>query len=95
MSTPALIKFETDGAVYLHYDGYPEDIYSMWDNFVREMSDNTGDTRLDDAPYLAARFVAWYTGGNFTTLGIGICHPDVDYGQCYTYKIDRGRISRV
>lgn len=97
MSTPALIKFEDDGAVYLHWDGYPNDILELWLRFREDVEKKSpNDTRFNDAPYCAARFVAylvrsWWEENSYDT-GIGIANPKHDYGQVYTYKVEDGII---
>lgn len=100
MSTPALIRFEDDGAIYLHWDGYPEDIYEEWEEFIADVQDKAmNDTRFGDGPYLAARFVTWWTRKNWPAngygLSIGVCHPDKSYGQCYTYQVRGDKIRKL
>lgn len=100
MSTPALIKFEDDGAVYIHWDGYPQDILELWLSFREDVEKKQpNDTRFGDSAYIAARFVAFLTRRQWPEndygLGIGIANPKHDYGQVYTYEVKDGYIKEI
>lgn len=96
MSTPALVKFENDGAVYIHWDGYPESIIPNFQAFLREVQASVIDTRFEDASYLAAKYVVWQArnfcdSDNYLDfISLGIANPKNDYGQYYTYVVNCG-----
>lgn len=65
MSTRATIHFHYEGdtkptaIIYRHGDGYPDGLGKDLDQFVKELKENVEDNRLNDAAYLAAKWVVW------------------------------------
>lgn len=95
MSTPASVTFtqggKAVGSVYLHWDGYPENVLPLLDGFFGAIQvEASNDTRFYDASYLAARFVYYFgrmqdKGLNYT--GIGLMLPG-SVGVDYEYTVD-------
>lgn len=104
MSTRTNIHFcegETIVAnIYRHYDGSPEVVLKDLEQFFSDVEAQThGDTRFDDASYLAAKFIVWQAARyaaidsgfreakeplNF--LGLGVMHVDAGDGE-YIYEL--------
>jgi hypothetical protein len=94
MSTHATIKFTdnefVEANIYIHYDGYESNILPMLDRFYNWNEDLVTEIpsvslRYDDAAYLAARFVHYFTTKELTVyngLGIGIGLKE-DCGHVY------------
>ena len=69
MSTRCNIHFNySDGTVaaniYRHCDGYPDGVLPDLARFFQDVQDQTDDTRFNDPPYLAAKFVVWQAAKN-------------------------------
>ena len=45
--------------IYRHSDGYPSGAGKDIQQFLRDVSENTKDTRFGDPSYLAAKYVVW------------------------------------
>ena len=92
MSTHATLIFEqphVEARIYLHYDGYPSNVKDLLEDFFEwnEYAFKEG-TRYNDAAYLAARFVRFFTDTEgYDGLGIGIGNKD-DIGYVYHVKTD-------
>ena len=87
MSTRATVHFQqggqTEAIVYRHGDGYPDGLGKDLEGFLDELVAKVEDTRFDDPPYLAAKWIVWDAikygnrGGNFLNfLGVGIVLTD-------------------
>lgn len=108
MSTRATITFAYhDGTpaacIYRHCDGYPDGLLPDLDAFFAQVEADTDDTRFTDAPYLAAKFVAWQAAQNnafekkyarpgqkcgpLNFLSLGIIPIGADYGAEYRYTV--------
>jgi hypothetical protein len=61
--TRAVVKFsygtEVVARIYIHSDGAPETLGAGLNTFLKLLKANVKDPRLDDAPYLAAKFVVY------------------------------------
>jgi hypothetical protein len=97
MATRSQVKFSEGGAVaanvYVHWDGYPDGEggrLNQLKQFFTEVKNQCGDTRFNDAEYLAAKYIVWYAISNCTDEnpnplnfgGIGPCledHGDIEY----------------
>jgi hypothetical protein len=97
MATRSQVKFSEGGAVaanvYVHWDGYPEGEGGrlvQLKRFFKDVKEQTGDTRFNDAEYLAAKYIVWYALEQCTDespnplsfSGIGPCiedHGDIEY----------------
>ena len=57
MSTPSVIEFvgSDSFAVYVHHDGYPENMIPLLKEFLK-----WNKSRNNDAGYTAANFIYWY-----------------------------------
>lgn len=103
MSTPCITEFWDDdyniAVVYRHWDGDPAEAGKDLLRFM-ELDAQAG-SRVGDAPYLSARYVAFLAAtefckdpdnpANFT--GVGIVQPGQDLGQYYTYVVkDDGEV---
>lgn len=98
MSTPAVIKFSDDGAVYVHWDGYPENILPDWERFKEAVKRETTDHRFGDPAYLAAKYVVYKArefGNGLNFLSLGVVNPDGNYGQEHTYVVVNGEIKEI
>ncbi len=97
MSTSATINF-MDGTtvkarVYRHFDGY--DIETDLQRFLDAVAKQCpGDTRFDDAEYLAAKYVVWQAGEYakdktkpLVFNGVGVLNPYAEYGTEFTATV--------
>lgn len=82
MSTKAAVYFAApDGdilaAVYLHFSGYDagSDVRDFLAAVARAAAPDARAARFHDPSYLAARFIAWKTGGDLLALGVGVMIP--------------------
>lgn len=68
MATRATIHFKyvdeekSEAIVYRHWDGYPEGMGQDLYRFLEEVKNQCADTRFNDPPYLAAKYVVWQAG---------------------------------
>ena len=87
MGSRAEVRFmwgETvEAAIYIHWDGYPEGVFALFDRFYKAVEAETTDHRYNDPSYLAAKFVVFVARegasdgpqGNLNFLGVGIVQP--------------------
>lgn len=59
MGTPCNIKFGNSANIYLHWDGYPQNVMSVLHTFVKAVETHCEDTRFNDMDYLASKFVVF------------------------------------
>lgn len=99
MSTPGIFHFKQAekgpilASVYVHHDCYlsGDSDYggdTMLEDFFKEVNkDCEGDTRFDDPPYLAAKFVVFQAGKplSLSFLGVGVVQSDDS--EDYNYYI--------
>ena len=94
MSTSCTVKFAPyGGTVYKHWDGYPSEMEPLLERFFDTVEEETQDTRFNDAPYLAARFVVFLANeyrregaGQMDFLSVGIT-DGTNQGEEYTYTV--------
>jgi hypothetical protein len=101
MSTRATISFKEDGrlasCIYKHSDGYPDGEHGMLNDFDRFFAavkeQCNGDTRFNDATYLAAKYVVWLASPDadrpLCFSGVGVVTKASDIGDAeYDYVLD-------
>ena len=99
MSTPAVVAFagrngKEQAAVYKHWDGHPDTMTALFEEFFAAVESQTLDTRYGDPTYLAAKFLVFLAahyrkenGGELAFLSVGIVQPGANHGQCYDYTL--------
>jgi hypothetical protein len=96
MGDRAIIQFaqrgEIIGGVYLHNGGSQADEI-LAEFFVAEEENPRHDNRFNDAPYLAARFVAWASRPN--GLGIGVQNEAGDASNTWRVHCNSSQRPRV
>jgi len=102
MSTRCNIHFtwgsqDTEANIYRHYDGYPDGVLPDLQKFFADVEAQTGDTRFNDASYLAAKFVVWQASQfaqdaskPLAFLGLGVVPGDAGDGE-YVYTVNCGK----
>lgn len=107
MGSRAEVRFmygtSVEAAVYVHWDGYPEGIASLFDRFYAAVEAETNDHRYGDPSYLAAKFVVFVARegsssgpqGNLNFLGVGIVQPGKsDFTYAYEVQTISGGVNR-
>lgn len=84
MSIRCMLYFESregtpDSMIYRHIDGYPEGVLPDLDKFFTELEENVQDTRFNDAPYLASKYLVWQSKQNACTYNSEFKRIDAHY----------------